>query len=433
MIVIEKGLSSNRKSSNHLKSLSDLTIYQVGGSVRDQLLDLPSPDRDYVVVGASPEDMLERGFKPVGRDFPVFLHPETKEEYALARTERKSGHGYRGFVFHAGPEVTLEQDLLRRDLTVNSMALSDEGHLIDPFDGRLDLVNRRLRHVSDAFSEDPLRVLRLARFATRFADFQIAPATLDLCRSMVGAGELEHLVPERIWQETRRALMFDSPSRYIDVLREVGALAVVLPEVDALFGVPQTAKYHPEIDSGVHTLMVLDRAAELDAPLSVRFACLMHDLGKALTPVDELPSHRGHEHRGLKPIAEVCTRLSVPNDCRDLALLVGEFHLHAHRALELKPSTVLKLFSRLDVFRKPQRLELFLLATQADLQGRLGRERDDYPQADYLRACFAAAEAVDAKPFVEQGLKGQAIAQAMNRERSRQIAQVKATFKPEPN
>jgi len=406
-----------------------LTVYQVGGSVRDQLLGFPSPDRDFVVVGASPEAMIERGFRPVGRDFPVFLHPETHEEYALARTERKSGHGYRGFVFHAGPDVTLEEDLLRRDLTVNAMALDPDGHLIDPFGGRLDLVRRRLRHVSQAFVEDPLRVLRLARFATRFPEFSVAPATLDLCRDMVDAGELDHLVPERVWQETRKALMYPEPSRFFDLLREVGALGVLFPEVDALFGVPQTARHHPEIDSGRHTMMVIDRAAELEAPLPVRYACLVHDLGKALTPPDQWPAHRSHEKRGLVPIRDLSARLSVSRDCRDLALRVGEFHLHAHRALELKASTVLDLLTRLDAFRRPETLELFLLACQADLQGRLGRERDPYPEADYLRACFTAAVEVAAQPFLDRGLEGAAIAAAIKRERRRRIDQVRKSIR----
>lgn len=398
-----------------------LDCYQVGGAVRDRLLGLEPPDEDYVVVGTTAEDMVERGFRPVGRDFPVFLHPDTGAEYALARSERKSGRGYRGFVFHAGPEVTLEQDLARRDLTVNAMALSADGRLIDPFQGRLDLEARCLRHVSDAFIEDPVRVLRLARFATRFADFRIADKTLALCQHMVAEGELEHLVPERVWQETRRALMHPGPSQFFDVLRETGALAVVFPELDALFGVPQTARYHPEIDTGRHTLMVLDQAARLDASLAVRFACLVHDLGKALTPRQEWPAHRGHEKRGLKPIRELCQRLAVPNECRDLALLVGEFHLHAHRALELKPKTVLKLFQRLDGFRRPERIDDFLLACQADLRGRQGRENDAYPQADYLREAYAAAADVGAAEFVKQGLEGQAIARAMDRERESRI------------
>ncbi|AKS42914.1 tRNA nucleotidyltransferase (CCA-adding enzyme) [Wenzhouxiangella marina] len=403
-----------------------LDCYQVGGSVRDALLGLTSEDRDYVVVGAGPEEMVRRGFRPVGRDFPVFLHPETHEEYALARTERKSGHGYRGFVFHAGPDVTLEQDLIRRDLTINAMALSADGTLIDPFHGRLDLNERLLRHVSDAFAEDPLRVLRLARFATRFSEFRIAPRTLALCRQMVESGELDHLVPERVWQETRRALMHEQPSRFFDVLRETGALAIVFPEVEALFGVPQPERYHPEIDSGRHTLMVLDQAARLGAPLAVRYACLVHDLGKALTPRAEWPSHRGHEKRGLEPIAEVSRRLAVPSECRDLALKVGEFHLHSHRALELRPATVLRLFEQLDAFRKPERLTHFLLACQADLRGRLGREDDPYPQGEFLRRAHAAAAEVEARPFVEQGLEGPAIAEAMARERQRRIECLRA-------
>ncbi|WP_049727097.1 multifunctional CCA addition/repair protein [Wenzhouxiangella marina] len=403
-----------------------MDCYQVGGSVRDALLGLTSEDRDYVVVGAGPEEMVRRGFRPVGRDFPVFLHPETHEEYALARTERKSGHGYRGFVFHAGPDVTLEQDLIRRDLTINAMALSADGTLIDPFHGRLDLNERLLRHVSDAFAEDPLRVLRLARFATRFSEFRIAPRTLALCRQMVESGELDHLVPERVWQETRRALMHEQPSRFFDVLRETGALAIVFPEVEALFGVPQPERYHPEIDSGRHTLMVLDQAARLGAPLAVRYACLVHDLGKALTPRAEWPSHRGHEKRGLEPIAEVSRRLAVPSECRDLALKVGEFHLHSHRALELRPATVLRLFEQLDAFRKPERLTHFLLACQADLRGRLGREDDPYPQGEFLRRAHAAAAEVEARPFVEQGLEGPAIAEAMARERQRRIECLRA-------
>jgi len=406
------------------RSTEGLTVYQVGGSVRDQLLGEDAPDRDFVVVGADVETMLERGFRPVGRDFPVFLHPQTHEEYALARTERKTGHGYRGFEFHAGPEVTLEDDLLRRDLTVNAMALDAQGHLIDPYGGRLDLANRRLRHVSEAFVEDPLRVLRLARFATRFPEFHVAPATLDLCRSMVESGELDHLVPERVWQETRRAMMCVGPSRYFELLRQVGALAVVFPEVDALFGVPQTPEHHPEIDTGRHTLMVLDRAAELAADLPVRYACLTHDLGKALTPRDEWPAHRGHENRGLEPIEALGQRLAVSRECSDLARLVGRFHLHAHRALELRPGTILKLLGSLDAFRKPERLAQFLLACQADLQGRLGRERAPYPQAEYLQACFAAAVSVSAAPFVEQGLEGAAIAEAMASERLRRIAAI---------
>jgi tRNA nucleotidyltransferase (CCA-adding enzyme) len=401
-----------------------LTFYQVGGSVRDQLLGIDSPDRDFVVVGASPEEMMRRGFKPVGRDFPVFIHPESGEEYALARTERKSGRGYHGFVFHAGPDVSLEQDLARRDLTVNAMALDSEHRLIDPFNARLDLERGVLRHISEAFREDPVRILRLARFATRFDSFRIADDTLALCARMVAEGEVAHLVPERVWQEMSKALMYPGPSRFFDVLRSVGALKVILPEVDALFGVPQTPQYHPEIDTGRHTLMVIDQAARLNGGLAERFACLVHDLGKALTPPDQWPAHRGHEKSGLKPIREVCTRLAVPNECRDLALLVGEFHLHSHRALALKPQTVLKLFQRLDIFRRHDRLERFLLACEADMRGREGREDEPYPQADYLRHAAKVASEVTAKPFVEQGMKGEQIARAMDTERVQRIAEV---------
>lgn len=409
-----------------------LESYQVGGSVRDGLLGLESPDRDFLVVGAMPEDMVRRGFKPVGRDFPVFIHPQTGEEYALARTERKSGRGYHGFVFHTGADVTLNDDLVRRDLTVNAMALDQDGRLIDPFGGRDDLENRILRHVSPAFGEDPVRILRLARFAARFASFRVADETLALCRRMVAEGEVDQLVAERVWQEMMKALMESRPSRFFEVLREVDALKSILPEVDALFGVPQTSRYHPEIDSGIHTLMVIDQAAWVNAALPVRFACLVHDLGKALTPEDEWPAHRGHEKRGLKPIDEVCRRLAIPNDCRELALLVGEFHLHAHRAFELKPQTVLKLFRRLDVFRRPERLEPFLLACQCDVRGRLGREDDPYPQADYLRQAAQAAQTVQADEYLAQGLSGKAIADAMDRERITRISRIKKDLAP-PN
>jgi len=405
-----------------------LKCYQVGGSVRDALLGLPAPDRDFVVVGASPEEMLRRGFRPVGRDFPVFIHPRTGEEYALARTERKSGHGYHGFVFHAGPDVSLADDLARRDLTINAIASDSEGHLIDPYHGRLDLASGVLRHIGPAFAEDPVRILRLARFATRFPDFRIADATRDLCREMVRSGEVSHLVAERVWQEMRKALMHERPSRFFDVLRELGALEVVLPEIHALFGVPQPALFHPEIDTGRHTLMVVDQAARLDGSLAVRFASLVHDLGKALTPKEQWPSHRGHEKRGLAPIEAVCRRLAVPNDCRELALLVGEFHLHAHRAFELKPVTVLKLFRRLDVFRRPERLGEFLVACKADLRGRLGRENDPYLQAGFLERAGAAARAVEAAPFLDQGLEGEAVGRAMDRERLARIEAVRSDF-----
>ncbi len=399
-----------------------LAVYRVGGVVRDELMGRASKDADYVVVDASPEQMQSRGFRPVGRDFPVFLHPDSGEEYALARTERKSGHGYHGFVFHTGPDVTLEDDLARRDLTVNAMARSPAGELIDPFGGRQDLEKCILRHVSPAFREDPVRVLRLARFAARFPDFRVAAETLALCREMVSDGEVDHLVPERVWQEMARALMESCPSRFFKVLRETGALAVILPEVDCLFGVPQVEKFHPEIDTGIHTLMVVEQAALLDATLAARFACLVHDLGKSLTPREQWPRHIGHEKRGLEPIRGVCERLRVPSDCRDLALLVGEFHLHAHRALDLKSATVVKLLERLDLFRRPERLDPFLLACEADWRGRKGLDERPYPQADFLRRALATAAAVDARGFVEQGLRGPAIATAMHEARVRAVA-----------
>lgn len=394
-----------------------LDVYLVGGAVRDKFLGLPVAERDYVVVGTGPEEMAARGFRPVGQDFPVFLHPENAEEYALARTERKTAPGYRGFVFHAGPEVTLEEDLIRRDLTVNAMALDREGTLIDPFGGRQDLDRRILRHVSPAFREDPVRLLRLARFATRFPDFEIAGETLTLCREMVASGEVDHLVPERVWQEMARALMHDRPARFVQVLRQTGALERILPEVDRLYGVPQTARYHPEIDTGIHTEMVLDQSARLGAPLESRFACLVHDLGKALTPDHRLPAHPGHEKAGLEPVEAVCARLKVPRACRDLALQVCQWHLHVHRALELKPATVVRLFTGLDLFRRPERLEPFLLACEADARGRTGLEDRDYPQPDYLRRAFQAAASVASRPFVEQGLQGPAIARAVERAR----------------
>lgn len=406
--------------------LDGLACYQVGGSVRDRLLGLDSPDRDFVLVGTQPEELVKRGFRPVGRDFPVFLHPISGEEYALARTERKSGHGYHGFHFHAGPEVTLEEDLLRRDLTINAMALAPDGQLIDPYGGRLDLTARRLRHVSPAFVEDPLRVLRLARFATRFPEFTIAEKTLDLARRLAASGELGHLVAERVWSETSRAMLHAAPSRYFDVLREVGALKVILPEIDALFGIPQDARYHPEIDTGRHTLMVLDQAAELGGSLAVRYACLVHDLGKALTPPEKWPAHHGHEQSGVALIDAVSERLAVPGACRDLARLVGRWHLHAHRALELRPFKVLELLERLDGFRRPDRVEEFLLACRADRLGRAGQSLVDYPEAEYLRRAHAAAAEVTASPFVEQGLTGEAIGQAITRERQRRIKALRA-------
>jgi len=396
-----------------------MQIYKVGGAVRDRLLGKPVTDIDWVVVGATAEEMLTKGFRPVGSDFPVFLHPRSGEEYALARTERKSGRGYGGFTFHASPEVTLEEDLIRRDLTINAMAEDDHGVLTDPYHGQQDLKNRLLRHVSPAFAEDPLRVLRVARFAARYAGlgFQVAPDTLELMRQLSESGELEALTPERSWKEISRALMEDHPQVFIQVLRDCGALKVLLPEVEALFGVPQPAVHHPEIDSGVHTLSVLEQAALHKQPLSVRWACLLHDLGKGLTPQSEWPQHIAHEHKGLKPIKQVNERFKAPRDCQELALLVGQYHTHGHRALELKPSTLAELLQSFDVYRRPQRFEEFVAACEMDARGRLGLEERAYPQADYLRGAATAARTVAVQPLLEQGFKGPELGEALKRER----------------
>ncbi|EJL09115.1 MULTISPECIES: multifunctional CCA addition/repair protein [Pseudomonas] len=396
-----------------------MQIYKVGGAVRDRLLGKPVTDIDWVVVGATAEEMLANGFRPVGSDFPVFLHPKSGEEYALARTERKSGRGYGGFTFHASPEVTLEEDLIRRDLTINAMAEDDHGVLTDPYHGQQDLENRLLRHVSPAFAEDPLRVLRVARFAARYAGlgFRVAPDTLELMRQLSESGELEALTPERSWKEISRALMEDHPQVFIQVLRDCGALKVLLPEIEALFGVPQPAAHHPEIDSGVHTLSVLEQAALHKQPLSVRWACLLHDLGKGLTPQSEWPQHIAHEHKGLKLIKCVNERFKAPRDCQELALLVGQYHTHGHRALELKPSTLAQLLQSFDVYRRPQRFEEFIAACEMDARGRLGLEERAYPQADYLRGAATAARTVAVQPLLEQGFKGPELGEALKRER----------------
>lgn len=372
-----------------------MRIYRVGGAVRDKLLGLPVQDTDWVVVGARVEDMLARGFQPVGKDFPVFLHPQTHEEYALARTERKSAPGYKGFVVHASPEVTLEEDLLRRDLTINAMAEDENGQLIDPFNGRADLSAGIFRHVSPAFVEDPVRILRLARFAARFP-FSVAPETLNLMRAMVANGEVDHLVPERMWQEISRGLMEAAPARMFEVLRECGALARIAPEIDALFGVPERLDYHPEGDSGKHTLLVLDAAARLDLPLAARFAALCHDLGKALTPADLLPRHIGHDKRGHEPIQDLCERLRVPVDCRELALMACREHILIHRSRELRPDTLVDLFLRCDALRRPERFAWLVEVCRADAQGREGYANAGYPQATYLHAMLAAAASIDA-------------------------------------
>jgi len=404
-------------------------IYLVGGAVRDKLLGRPVVDHDHVVVGASPEEMLALAYRPVGRDFPVFLHPDTGEEYALARTERKSGRGYHGFVFQADATVTLEQDLARRDLTINAIAQDEHGGLTDPYHGARDIEARVLRHVSPAFVEDPVRVLRVARFAARFAPlgFSVADETMALMRQMVADGEVDHLVPERVWAETRKALGEPQPSAFLRVLRQCGALAVLFPEVDALYGVPQRAEFHPEIDCGIHVEMVLDAAAALAPGDDVTgFCALVHDLGKALTPAEALPRHIGHEQRGVAPLRALAARLKVPAEHAALAELVCREHLNAHRAFELKPATVLKLLTALDALRRPARLDTFLRACEADKRGRLGHEQDAYPQADYLREARKAAAAIDAAPFIEQGLAGPAIGQAMQAARIKAIAAVKA-------
>lgn len=371
-----------------------MQTYMVGGAVRDALLGLPVNDRDWVVVGATPQEMITGGFLPVGRDFPVFLHPQTREEHALARTERKTARGYHGFAFYAEPDVTLEQDLARRDLTINAIAQDEQGRLIDPFHGQRDLQAKVLRHVTQAFREDPVRILRVARFAARFTEFSVAPETVALMREMVEAGEVDALVPERVWQELARGLMERQPSRMFEVLRECAALARLLPEVDRLWGVPQRVEYHPEVDTGVHLMMVLDMSARLAAPLAVRFACLTHDLGKGTTPPEVLPRHIGHEERSAELLAGVCERLRVPTECRELADVVAREHGHVHRCGEFSPAAVVRLLERCDAFRKPARFEMVLLACECDARGRGGFAEKAYPQRARLLAALAAAQQV---------------------------------------
>jgi tRNA nucleotidyltransferase (CCA-adding enzyme) len=399
-------------------------VYLVGGAVRDALLGLVVHERDFVVVGSSVEAMLAQGFVQVGKDFPVFLHPQTREEYALARTERKSAPGYHGFVMHASPEVTLEEDLARRDLTINSMAQAADGHIVDPYGGMADLEARVLRHVSPAFGEDPVRILRVARFAARFADlgFRVADETLALMRTMVGNGEVDALVPERVWQEMLKALSTQHPARFFEVLRAVGALKRLLPEVDALFGVPQPAAYHPEIDSGVHSLLVLQQAVRLGADAPTRLAALLHDLGKGNTPPELWPHHYGHERRGAVLAAQLAERLRLPVTFRDLAVLTARWHSHVHRALELRPSTVLRVLEGVDALRRGERFEQFLLACEADARGCLGFEDRAYPQADVMRRALKVVKAVAVQPLLEQGLNGEALGKALARERLRALS-----------
>ena len=374
----------------------------VGGAVRDSLLGLPVNDRDWVVVGATAQELAAQGYLPVGKDFPVFLHPQTREEYALARTERKTAPGYRGFTIHAEPGVTLEEDLARRDLTINAIAQDDAGALIDPFHGQRDLSQRVLRHVTDAFREDPVRILRVARFAARFADFSVAPDTLQLMRAMVQGGEVDHLVPERVWQELARGLMEPTPSRMFAVLRECGALQRLLPEVERLWGVPQRPQYHPEVDTGVHLMMVLDMSARLAAPLAVRFACLTHDLGKGTTPAELLPRHIGHEERSARLLRKLASRLRVPNDCTELADVVAREHGNIHRSAEFNAAAIVRLLERCDAFRKPLRFDEALLACECDARGRGGMLETAYPQRPRLLAALQAAQGVGTNAIAEQ-------------------------------
>jgi tRNA nucleotidyltransferase (CCA-adding enzyme) len=403
-----------------------MQTYIVGGAVRDALLGLPVNDRDWVVVGATPPQLIADGFLPVGKDFPVFLHPETREEYALARTERKTAAGYHGFVFHAEPNVTLEQDLARRDLTINAMAQDAQGHVIDPFGGQRDLRSRVLRHVTEAFREDPVRILRLARFAARFPDFSVAPDTMNLMREMVASGEVDALVAERVWQELARGQMEAKPSRMFEILRECGALAKLLPEVDRLWGVPQRADFHPEVDTGVHLMMVMDMSARLDAPLPVRFACLMHDLGKGTTPADVLPRHIGHEMRSAKLLRDVCDRLRVPAECRELADVVAREHGNIHRSADFGAAALVRLLERCDAFRKPQRFELVLLACECDARGRLGKEDNPYAPRDRLLAALAVAQAVPTHDIAAdaqaRGLKGPKVGEVIQQARIDAVA-----------
>ena len=393
-----------------------MKIYQVGGAVRDKLLKRPIKDHDWVVVGSTPEEMTALGYRPVGKDFPVFLHPETHEEYALARTERKSGKGYKGFIFHTSPDITLEDDLARRDLTINAIAADEAGNLIDPFSGKDDLEQGILRHVSPAFIEDPLRVLRVARFAAQFG-FRIADETMQLMQEISASGELETLAAERIWSETEHALSEQYPGRFILVLRACNALKILYPEIDCLFGVPQPEKYHPEIDTGLHTIMVLNQAARISKDSQVRFAALVHDLGKGTTPKSDWPAHKGHEARSARLVEKICNRYRIPNTHRELAKLVARYHIDCHRVMELKPSTLLKKLESLDAFRRPERFEKFLLACEADARGRTGLENREYVQADYFRNALKLAKNIDIRPLKEQGLSGEAMAQAVRQKR----------------
>lgn len=409
-----------------------MEVYLVGGAVRDRLLGLPVRERDWVVVGASPEDLERQGYLPVGKEFPVFLHPDTKEEHALARLERKVAPGYRGFTTQFSPDVTLEEDLKRRDLTINAMAETPSGEIIDPYGGQRDLQAKVLRHVSVAFVEDPVRILRLARFAARFADlgFTVAEETRALMKQMVASGEVDALVPERVWQETERALGEARPDAFFQTLRDCGALAVIFPEIDALFGVPQPPKWHPEVDTGIHIMLAVRYAAKINAPTSVRFAVLTHDLGKARTPQEILPSHRGHEEGGVPLVEDLSQRLRVPNGFRELAVLGARHHAVVHKAAELRPETMLRLFEATDAFRRPERFAELLLVCESDARGRTGLEDRPYPQAAYLQRARDAAAAIQLSDEERAGLKGPAIGAKIRAKRLAAVTQIKAEFAP---
>lgn len=418
---------------NSLKQLimNQLQYYLVGGAVRDRLLGRPIKDRDWVVTGATPAEMQALGFRAVGKDFPVFLHPETHEEYALARTERKTAKGYHGFEFYTDPNTTLIEDLQRRDLTINALAETAAGEIIDPYGGQADLEQRVLRHVSAAFAEDPVRILRVARFHARYAHygFTVATETLELMRSMVEAGEADSLVAERVWQELEQALKEPNPECFIQTLRACGALKVLFPELERLFGIPQSAQHHPEIDTGTHTLMVLQRATQLSNSTVIRFAALTHDLGKGLTPTDILPSHHGHEERSYDLVRELCQRYHAPKDFQQLAELNARYHTHIHRAFEQQAKTCLTVLEVCDAFRKPERFEALLIACQADSQGRLGFEQRPYPQADFFRAVLQACQAVNVQTIIQQGYQGAQIRERLHRERVTATKQVIHAFK----
>ncbi|EGT3591618.1 TPA: multifunctional CCA addition/repair protein [Proteus mirabilis] len=405
-----------------------MKIYLVGGAVRDQLLNLPVKDRDWVVVGATPETLLQQGYQQVGKDFPVFLHPDTHEEYALARTERKSGSGYTGFTCYAAPDVTLEDDLQRRDLTINAIAYSAKGEYIDPYHGIDDIHAKLLRHVSDAFSEDPLRVLRVARFAARFAPlgFTIAPETMSLMQEMTNSGELNALTAERVWKETEKALHSQAPQVYFEILHQCGALKILFPEINALFGIPAPKKWHPEIDTGIHTMMVLAMASRLTDDIAVRFSALCHDLGKGVTPVENWPHHHGHGPAGVPLVEALCQRYRIPNQIRDLAKLAAKYHDHLHRIEKMRPSKIIRLFDAIDAWRKPERIDQLAIISEADARGRQGAENLPYPQGIFFRQAFKIANQVDVKSIVSRGLKGSAIREALTKQREVAIIEWKS-------